>query len=262
MRNFTSITALFLFLSLLFVSGWISVSVSQSQTLEVQPGEEVTLLCSNISKEPTHTFWSRLDEKTTVSCIASMYGSDSEASFCDGFKKGFEMSSDVSTVFLKIKRVDLSDSGLYFCGFYIIKNIIINNTIHLNVQDNSESKDGVDFETEKMPDGETNLMSVILAGLTVFLTVVIIVLAVKIRKLQKGKADVFFVTHRVVRCMKLLFVFCHLSANEEFHLERNQNLGSDDLNSAALSLLPKTVRSRRPASEREVETRVISAASR
>ncbi|XP_039996301.1 uncharacterized protein LOC120797086 [Xiphias gladius] len=237
MRNFTSITALFLFLFLLFVSGWISVSVSQSQTLEVQPGEEVTLLCSNISKKPTHTFWSRLDDKRTVSCIASMYRSDSEASFCDGFKKGFEMSSDVSTVFLKIKRVDLSDSGLYFCGFYIIKNIIINNTIHLNVQDNSESKEGVDFETEKMPDGETNLMSVILAGLTVFLTVVIIVLAVKIRKLQKA-------------------------VTAEPQPERNKNLGSEDLNYAALSFHPKPKRNLKTASERELEPNVVYAATR
>lgn len=34
-----------------------------------------------------------------------------------------------------------------------------------------------------------NLMSVILGGLTLFLTIVVIVLAVKIRKLQTGTVD-------------------------------------------------------------------------
>ena len=41
-----------------------------------------------------------------------------------------------------------------------------------------------------------------------------------------------------------------------------QNLGSDDLNSGALKFLPKPIRNRRPASERQVETHVIYTASR
>ena len=116
------------------VSGWISVSVSQFQTVEVQPGQEVTLLCSNISNTTTHTFWSRLDNNTKVSCISSTYGSNGEAEFCAGFTKGFEITSNISTVSLKIKQVNLSDSGLYFCGFYVKNHTVINSTIYLKVQ--------------------------------------------------------------------------------------------------------------------------------
>ncbi|XP_050931586.1 uncharacterized protein LOC108881999 isoform X15 [Lates calcarifer] len=178
MGSFILITALFL-----YSYNWISVSVSETQTVEVQLGQEVTLLCPNISKHPTQTDWFRLVNRTEVSCVSAMYKSDGEASFCDGFQNRFEMSSNITTVFLKIKRVDFSDSGLYFCGFYINAHTVISNTVHLNVQDGDFDNE-VDFKTEKTPDGITNLMTVVLGALTVFLTIVIIVLAVKIRKLQ------------------------------------------------------------------------------
>uniref|UniRef100_A0A7N6B605 Ig-like domain-containing protein n=1 Tax=Anabas testudineus TaxID=64144 RepID=A0A7N6B605_ANATE len=140
MRSFNLITAL-----LLYSNSWISVSGSESQTVEVQPGEEVTLLCSNISKHATQTEWFRVVQRTKPRCISSMYRSDGEASYCDEFQNGFEMSSNTSTVFLKIKRVDLSDSGLYFCGFYINTHTVITSATYLNVQDD--------------PDGTTNLMT-------------------------------------------------------------------------------------------------------
>uniref|UniRef100_A0A4W6CWG6 Ig-like domain-containing protein n=1 Tax=Lates calcarifer TaxID=8187 RepID=A0A4W6CWG6_LATCA len=227
MRSFTLITAL-----ILCCINWISVSVSETQTVEVQLGQEVTLLCPNISKRRTLTEWFRLVNRTEVSCVSAMHGSDGEASFCDGFQNRFEMSSNISTVFLQIKRVDFSDSGLYFCGFYIYTHTVFAKTIHLNVQ----AKIVFNFITET-PDGITNLMTVVLGGLTVFLTIVIIVLAVKIRKLQTA-------------------------VNEEPQTERNKNLGSDDLNYAALSFQSKAKRKRRPPSERELEPNVVYAATR
>ncbi|XP_023252339.1 uncharacterized protein LOC111646966 [Seriola lalandi dorsalis] len=230
MRSFTVATA-----SFLCCISWISVSVSQSQTVEVQSGEDVTLLCSNISRSPTQTDWFRLVNRTKASCISSMYESENEASFCDGFQNRFEMSSNISTVFLMIKRVDVSDSGLYFCGFYKGKHTVITGTIHLNVHGNNESDYEEDCNSEEIPGGMTNLMSVVLGGLTVFLTIVVIVLAVKLRT----------------------------AANEEPRPGRNKNLGSEDLKSAAaLRLLSKTMRNRRPASEREVETHVVYDATR
>uniref|UniRef100_A0A8D0AJ91 Ig-like domain-containing protein n=1 Tax=Sander lucioperca TaxID=283035 RepID=A0A8D0AJ91_SANLU len=167
MRSFTLITAL-----LLCSLSWISVSASESHTVEVQSGGDVTLMCSNISTVPTQTEWFRVINRTKPSCVFSMYGSDSKPSFCDGFQNGFEMSSNISTVFLKIKRVDLSDSGLYFCGFYIEGHTVITSATHLKVHEES--------------DGMTNVMIVILGVLTVFFMIAVIVLSVKNRKLQKG----------------------------------------------------------------------------
>ncbi|XP_078020471.1 uncharacterized protein LOC144459753 [Epinephelus lanceolatus] len=95
-------------------------------------------------------------------------------------------------------------------------------TTHLNVEES---------------DDVTKLMSVILGVLTAVLLTVIIGLVVTIRKLQKA-------------------------ASEEQNPPQRENLGSDDLKDAAVSLYLPTVRNRRPASQREVETHVIYAARR
>ncbi|XP_051231335.1 uncharacterized protein LOC127349534 isoform X26 [Dicentrarchus labrax] len=220
---------------------WISVSGSESQTVEVQPGEDVTLLCSDISTSPTQVDWFRVTNRAKPSCISSMYGSDKDASFCDGFQNGkFKMSSNVSTVFLQIKGVDVSDSGMYFCGLYIGTHTVISTATHLNVKGDDEYEDQVECVTEDISlscPSDPIAMSVILGGLTAVLTIVIIVLAVKIRKLQTA-------------------------VKEEAQPERNKNLGSDQLDSAVLKFLPQTIRNRRPASERQVETHVIYAVSR
>lgn len=119
----------------MFVSGWLSVSGSEFQTVEVQSGEEVTLQCSNISRSSTHTEWFRVVNRAMLSCIASMYGSNGQASFCDGFQNGkFNMTANNVAVFLQIQPVDLSDAGLYFCGFFLDYHIIISTRVELRIQ--------------------------------------------------------------------------------------------------------------------------------
>ncbi|XP_076580505.1 T-cell surface glycoprotein CD8 beta chain-like [Chaetodon auriga] len=189
MRNFIRTTA-FLLCSLT----WISVSVSEFHTVEVRPGEEVTLLCSNYTSSSSRIIWFRQVSGVQPHCICSMSKPLESPSFCSGFQNGkFEMRSNSSTVSLQINQVDLSDSGLYFCGYHIMNSPVIVHATYLQVQ-------GV-F------DGVTTLMSVILAGLTAFLIVVVICLDVQIRK--PHKAD-----------------------NEERWTE---NLDSDDLKDAALT---------------------------
>uniref|UniRef100_A0A671XX51 Immunoglobulin V-set domain-containing protein n=1 Tax=Sparus aurata TaxID=8175 RepID=A0A671XX51_SPAAU len=215
---------MFLFLLSAFVSGWISASVSQYQTVEALPGEEVTLQYNNISKHDSQTFWSRLVNITKINCVVVMFRYRSRLKICDGYEKGkFEMKSNISSVFLNIKKVDSSDSGLYYCGF-LIEGTPSLTPIHLKV--NGES------------DGIAMLTSVILGALTVVLVLVIIGLVVENRKLQTAVKE---------------------DQNPE---RRGENLLSDQLKDAALSCYPTPVRSRRPASEREVETRVIYTASR
>lgn len=90
------------------------MSVSECQTVEVQSGEEVTLSCSNFSSSTTQIYWLRVVKRAEPRCIAFMFKPLEPAKFCDGFQNGkFEASSNISTLFLKIKQVEFSDSGLY-----------------------------------------------------------------------------------------------------------------------------------------------------
>uniref|UniRef100_A0A3B4ZXG9 Ig-like domain-containing protein n=1 Tax=Stegastes partitus TaxID=144197 RepID=A0A3B4ZXG9_9TELE len=114
MGNFTFIAAL------LCTFSWISVSVSEFLTVEVQPAQEVTLMCNNFTSSASHAlFWFRMTSGSSTSCISSMFYSDTKALLCDGFQnENFIMTSNTTNLFLKIKSVDVSDSGLYFCGCY------------------------------------------------------------------------------------------------------------------------------------------------
>lgn len=93
------------------------MSVFEFYTLVVQPSEEVTLWCSNLSGFPAHIFWFKLVDGSSGSCISSMFSSDSDALLREGFQNGkFTTTSNTTNLFLSIKWVDSSDSGLYTCG--------------------------------------------------------------------------------------------------------------------------------------------------
>uniref|UniRef100_UPI0037E7C003 uncharacterized protein n=1 Tax=Semicossyphus pulcher TaxID=241346 RepID=UPI0037E7C003 len=170
MMNFALLTAL-----TFFSLSWISVSGSVSHSVEVQSGENVTLLCSNMSKYQSLTFWFRLVNRTNISCVSVAIGSNADAEYCDGYQNGkFEMKSSISTVFLKIQPVDVIDSGLYFCGFYTNGRPVFN-VIQLNVK--------------AVCARSTYLISGILGGVTFLLVNVIIGLTVTVRKLQTGDKD-------------------------------------------------------------------------
>ncbi|XP_042368429.1 uncharacterized protein LOC121962267 [Plectropomus leopardus] len=222
MMNFTFITALFL-----SSLSWISVSVSESRTVEVQSGKDAILLCANMSSSESLTFWFRLVQRTKISCISVMVSSNSNAEFCEGIQEGkFEMRSNISTVSLKIKQVNQSDSGLYFCGFYTNGRPTFNVT-HLNIKGLDEPRVEKENKYEKS-DGLAKLTSVILGTLIVVLVMVIIGLIVKIRKFQT--AD-----------------------KEEQKAEQSENESADELNYAAVTFRPAK------GKRRELEQNVVYA---
>ncbi|XP_055360983.1 uncharacterized protein LOC129603501 isoform X2 [Betta splendens] len=223
MNSFTLLMALSL--------GWICLSVSASQTVDVQSGEAVMLMCPNMSSYDSLTFWFRLVNKVRISCISVMYKTSFNVFYCEGFQNGtFEMSSNKSTVFLNINRVDLCDSGLYFCGFYTNANTVFS-VIQLNVKEGGDGLDDDDDDDMSRRSIQTaNLMKVIIVILTAFFITVISGLVVKIRKLQK--AD-----------------------NEETNHQGSKTRGSDDFNYATVTFGPH-------ARRRELESSVVYAATR
>ncbi|XP_039677588.1 uncharacterized protein LOC120572369 isoform X2 [Perca fluviatilis] len=232
---------------------WISVSGSEShtETVEGRPGGEVTLTCSNPSNRDALTFWLRVVNRTKASWISTMISSTGTPLYSDVNQNGrFNMSTNISTLFLQIKHVDVSDSGLYFCGFYIEGRYNFS-AIHVNVKDSDDSHDDTNRKSEilkpidekgsdeshdddrksEKSDGTAKLMILILGALTVLLLMVIIGLVVTIRKLQKA-------------------------ANEEQNPQQPENRASEELNYAAVAFRPKTRKTR------EVEPNVVYASTR
>lgn len=145
---------------------WIHLSVAH--TVEVQSGEDVTLFCSNFSTNPSQSIWFRLINRSQPHCIANIFSSDEPASFCSGAEGDkFEVTSNISTIFLKIKNVTESDSGLYFCGYKNYKYPVIVNSTYL--------------KTQAKPAATTSLTTMILSGLTLILTKITIFLVIKLR---------------------------------------------------------------------------------
>lgn len=125
---------------MLFVPAWISTSNCDFHTMTVQPGQDATLMCSNFTSRPAHIRWFKLTSLNS-SQISSMKSPDGNVSLFDGFQNGrFNMSSNTSTVFLKINQVNSSDSGLYFCGFNCETNAVIVSATHLMVQGKTVEK--------------------------------------------------------------------------------------------------------------------------
>ncbi|CAI5682638.1 unnamed protein product [Oreochromis niloticus] len=159
---------------LLCTFSWISVLAFELHTVEVQPGEEVTLQCSNLSSYPVHLSWFRSTNRSNASKISSMFSPESNAIFYEGFQNSkFNMTSNTSVLFLEIKQVDSSDSGLYFCGEDSSEKLIVYGATNLKVQEGRSQ----------------NPSTMILGSLTVFLLLVIIGLIVKIRKFYTAEDD-------------------------------------------------------------------------
>ncbi|XP_041636025.1 uncharacterized protein LOC121504976 [Cheilinus undulatus] len=203
----------------LFTSSCISFSVCEFHTMDAQPGVDVMLLCSNFTDVPIHIGWFRLNKTSSVRQISSMLTAGRNASLFGEFQHGrHEMTSNCSHLFLKIRQVDSSDSGLYFCGFN--KN---NTTVIVSA---------TSFKVQGAFDGLSSPMILILGALVVLLTIVILTLVVIIRKRPAA--------HK-----------------EEQNPPLHKNVGSDDVTYAAVQFHAKANSRKRSATENNQQTIVL-----
>uniref|UniRef100_A0A674E3W5 Immunoglobulin V-set domain-containing protein n=1 Tax=Salmo trutta TaxID=8032 RepID=A0A674E3W5_SALTR len=208
----------------LSVSALVSVLVSQSQTMEVRIGDNITLQCSNVTTVVGHTAWFKQVNGSEPVCISSMYGFNSTPDLHNDFqRRHFEMFSNNTTIFLKITKVEIADCGLYFCGLFPHK--------------------GDDIYLGEDDDGTMYLLPlvVILAVVTAVLLIVILILVLKTRRDTKT----------------------HNTGTMEDH-ERFQQGDPDSLNYAALSFRQKRSRNKKTTKGQmmEMESNVVYAATR
>uniref|UniRef100_A0A3B5LC74 Ig-like domain-containing protein n=1 Tax=Xiphophorus couchianus TaxID=32473 RepID=A0A3B5LC74_9TELE len=154
---------------------WITKSDFEFDSVLVQPGEEVTLLCSNLTNVFQHIFWYKLIPGPGVSRISSMVNPGSKAHLHDGFQREkFNMTSNGTNIFLNIKQVNFSDSGVYICGTKSPSCLKIFSETYLQVED---GLDGV------------NLPTVILGGVGIFLVIIILGLVLKTKPCHNLDSD-------------------------------------------------------------------------
>uniref|UniRef100_A0A3P9N1T7 Ig-like domain-containing protein n=1 Tax=Poecilia reticulata TaxID=8081 RepID=A0A3P9N1T7_POERE len=122
-----------LFGALLCMFSWSSTSVCQFHSVVVQPGGEVTLRCSNLSRVPAFLRWFKLADGPNATTIVSM-NSSGWSSLNKIHLGRFTMTSNITDLFLDIRSVDFSDTGLYFCGFRTDGNPVIFSATFLKVE--------------------------------------------------------------------------------------------------------------------------------
>ncbi|XP_060887422.1 uncharacterized protein LOC132958533 [Labrus mixtus] len=170
---------------------WISVSGSESQTVEVQSGDDVTLMCSGMDTYVSVRYWLKVVKGADIQCVSTMASHISEVTYRDGYSNHkFTMWYNTSTIFLKVRSVELNDSGIYYCGFNKDGRPFLT-TIHLKIKGSNEDNEDVDRTDSNHTkcDGAATLASMILGGLTLLLVMVVIGLGAKIRKLQTAAEE-------------------------------------------------------------------------
>ncbi|XP_028973438.2 uncharacterized protein LOC114830298 isoform X2 [Esox lucius] len=142
---------------LLFGLSLFPVLFFQSQTMVVLRGESVTLMCSNISTVVGHVAWFKQVNRSEPVCISTMYSSHSSTVNYYLENRHFEMYSNNTTIFLNITKVEIADSGLYFCGFFTnTKHMVFVSAKCLNVQGSNITEEK---EVKKrQPNGTTSLV--------------------------------------------------------------------------------------------------------
>uniref|UniRef100_A0A8C1TTC4 Ig-like domain-containing protein n=1 Tax=Cyprinus carpio TaxID=7962 RepID=A0A8C1TTC4_CYPCA len=243
--TFFLITLFFLFSGVIFVK---QASLTFMKTVNI--GTTVTLLCSNILKEPSYIAWFKQTNDSLPLCIATQYVSEKPADsiYFNGFKENHvEMSVNKTFSSLKIVNVDISDSGIFYCGSFLTNHMMFHDKTQLVVVNETSQSKGditnVDCGATKETLRSCHVyytLTLILSGLVLLPTVLAIAIFIRL----KGKKQ----TERR-----------HVdNALMSKQLEQEQDA---DLNYAALSLDKK--KNRRPVRRlKEVEPNVVYAATR
>ncbi|XP_073764300.1 novel immune-type receptor 7a isoform X3 [Danio rerio] len=115
--------------------GVIFVKHAFSTFTKTYSGTTVSLLCSNILKESSYIAWFKQTDDSLPLCIVTQYvGTNPDSIYLNGFQKTrIEMSVNATFSTLRIISVDVSDSGMFYCGSFIENHMKFHNQTQLVV---------------------------------------------------------------------------------------------------------------------------------
>ncbi|XP_050958427.1 LOW QUALITY PROTEIN: novel immune-type receptor 7b [Labeo rohita] len=243
---------------MLFLIGVIFVKrASLTFVTKVNSGTTVSFLCSNILKEPSYIAWFKQTNDSLPLCIVTQYVTEkpADSKYFNGFKENrVEMSVNKTFSSLKIVNVDISDSGIFYCGSFLQNHMMFHNKTQLVVVNETNQSTVGTANADCVSTGATEetlrscniyyTLTLILSGLVLIPTVLVIVVLIRLKERNKQKED-------AQRCEN----------NEEINKQLQHQEQDADLNYAALNLDKK--KSRRPVRRlKEVEPNVVYAATR
>ncbi|XDV18784.1 hypothetical protein PO909_024413, partial [Leuciscus waleckii] len=131
----------------------------------------VSLLCPNILPEPSYIAWFKQINGSLPLCIVTQFVNKKQwdSIYFNGFKKDhMEMSANKTFSSLKIVNVDVSDSGMFYCGSFLTNYMKFHNKTQLVVVNG-------------------NTLTLILSGLVLLPTVFAIVVLIRMKERNKQK---------------------------------------------------------------------------
>ncbi|XP_056432189.1 uncharacterized protein LOC130370462 [Gadus chalcogrammus] len=176
---------------------WLLDSLSVTHTVEVEAGDTVTFSCRNVSDVPTLSTWMRAGRTSKPFVISTGYGtSPSTGRHSDGIQQSrFVAEYGASFINLTIMKVNSSDSGWYYCIFYIRGDLVVNSTWLL-----------VHEPRPVKCEGNWIMVGGLFGSAVIILVLVIVGLVFRIahqRKLQKGQPSLSYRFNHGVPLFKL-----------------------------------------------------------
>ncbi|XP_059932547.1 uncharacterized protein LOC132475427 [Gadus macrocephalus] len=176
---------------------WLLNSLSVSQTVEVEAGDTVTFSCRNVSDIPTLSTWMRAGRTSKPFVISTGYGtSPSTGRHSDGIQQSrFVAEYGASFINLTIMKVNSSDSGWYYCIFYIRGDLVVNSTwllVHENGTFHAEEDPNSEKPRPVKCEGNWIMVGGLFGSAVIILVLVIVGLVFRIahqRKLQKDTTN-------------------------------------------------------------------------
>nr|CAI21222.1 novel immune-type receptor 7.9 [Danio rerio] len=182
---------------MLFLIGVMFVKHAFSTFTEtVLSGTAVSLLCSNILKEPSYIAWFKQTDDSLPLCIVTQYvGPNPDSIYLNGFQKThIEMSVNATFSTLRIISVDVSDSGMFYCGSFIENHMKFHNQTQLVVVNVTNQFKEEDQNTDQKTTEQTPTtcfffctLTLISSGFILLSTGFAIVVLIRLKKSSKHK---------------------------------------------------------------------------